>query len=636
MRINVFIVCLLVNYFSVNLANAKSISLDQKRAIFLLAEKAIINNDDRLFLKRYEELEDYPLNTFIYAQWLSKNLAKTKPIEKFLSTYPNDRYAGFLRKKWLIYLANHQQWKTFLANYISTRNTSLRCFYHTAEWKTGLKREAMQGAKKLWLVGYSQPKACDDLFAQFTQSNLFNASIQWERFKAAVFNGEIRLARYLKKSMPQSYQTEANQWLKVHKNPLLINSQKGFKQIRHNKKELYVHGIHRLIRFDLKQAVDVWDSTKHQYGLSSRIKNEIDRKIALHLASNGDANSSKRLKNIVNSDDTVKMWQIRTALRQNDWHEVESFINQLSASSRNQERWQYWLARSFEMNGKPNAAKSIFNNLSTQRSYFGYLSAEKLDKAYVLADHPLNVTNKMINELKQMTNFHMIAEFIAVKKEPEAKSHWRYAIRRLNKEKILTAAKYAQQLRWHQEAIITIAKAKYWDDVALRFPLDYKDKILAQAKKQNLDSAIIYGLIRRESAFNEQAKSPVGAMGLMQIMPKTGRYIAKQLKEKWRSNCLLRPETNLKYGTFYFNQLLQKFDGHYALAAAAYNAGPHRVKRWLPAEQKIAADIWVETIPYKETRNYVSAVLTYALIYQKQLNHHTFSMNKFMKDILPG
>jgi soluble lytic murein transglycosylase len=156
------------------------------------------------------------------------------------------------------------------------------------------------------------------------------------------------------------------------------------------------------------------------------------------------------------------------------------------------------------------------------------------------------------------------------------------------------------------------------------------------ANRQDLNPAIIFGLIRRESAFNQNAKSPVGARGLMQIMPKTGQQIARELKEKWRNtNALFNPTTNVKYGAYYYKQLLNQFNGHYALAAAAYNAGPHRVNRWLPKTEAVAADIWIETIPFKETRAYVSAVLTYALIYQKQLKKNFLTMKDFMQDVLP-
>lgn len=168
----------------------------------------------------------------------------------------------------------------------------------------------------------------------------------------------------------------------------------------------------------------------------------------------------------------------------------------------------------------------------------------------------------------------------------------------------------------------------------MRFPLEYEDNVGKNALDNKLPESIIYGLIRRESMFDPLAQSPVGALGLMQIMPATGKKIIKDLKKRWRSkSVLLHAETNLKYGSYYYKQMLDKFSGNYALAAAAYNAGPHRVKRWLKFDNILASDIWIETIPYKETRGYVAAVLTYAMIYQQRLPEKKTLISAFLQDV---
>jgi soluble lytic murein transglycosylase len=183
---------------------------------------------------------------------------------------------------------------------------------------------------------------------------------------------------------------------------------------------------------------------------------------------------------------------------------------------------------------------------------------------------------------------------------------------------------------------LTVARAKSWDDVGLRFPIDYADEIKKNATLQGLDTPIIYGLVRRESMFDKLAHSPAGALGLMQIMPRTGRQIAKEMKLRWRSkSALLDAELNLKFGAYYYKQMLTKYEGNFALAAAAYNAGPHRVDRWIKTESGYPADIWVETIPYKETRGYVAAVLTYALVYQHRMGENKLTMQDFMLNIKP-
>jgi soluble lytic murein transglycosylase len=143
--------------------------------------------------------------------------------------------------------------------------------------------------------------------------------------------------------------------------------------------------------------------------------------------------------------------------------------------------------------------------------------------------------------------------------------------------------------------------------------------------------------MRQESMLDKNAESPVGARGLMQIMPETGRQIARKLNEPWRTaSSLFEPDTNIKYGTFYYKQMLNRFNGNFALAAAAYNAGPNRVDKWLPSDKQMPADIWIETIPFKETRKYVTSVLSYTLIYSQRLQQNTLKIKNFLPDVQSG
>jgi soluble lytic murein transglycosylase len=233
-------------------------------------------------------------------------------------------------------------------------------------------------------------------------------------------------------------------------------------------------------------------------------------------------------------------------------------------------------------------------------------------------------------------DFKVIEEFKILNRDVEAKRQWWFALKKLSKDQLKIAAKLAQQWQWHQVAIITLVKAEYWDDLALRFPVNYLSEVQRNANRQDLEPAIIFGLIRQESMMDENAKSAVGALGLMQIMPETGKQIAHKLKESWQSeNSLFNPAINIKYGAFYYKQLLSRFDGHFALAMAAYNAGPNRVVKWLPVDKTLPADIWIETIPYKETRKYVTSVLAYATIYQQRIQRNTLKITSFLSDVRP-
>ena len=637
MKTTKIIVFFLIFVLPVQVLGATNLSLQKQREKFFLAEKWLSTGEDSLFLKQAESLKNYPLYPYLKYQWLVDNLGQTNRVKAFLRDYKQTRYANLLSYKWQFYLAKNSQWAALVKNYRATSNTKLQCYYYWAKYKTGLKKEALQGAKNLWVVGESQPKECDAIFKVLKNSSYFSEVLTWQRFRASLAKGNVRFAKYLKRSMSKKAQYKAKLWLKIHSNPFLVENTQILKKQHVQAGLIFAHGIKRLARKDISKAVSIWDARKKEFKLDKEKAYKIERRLAMALALNRDKTAYNRLNQLEYLDEDAKEWRVRSALRTLNWAGVEKSISKLSQESQDTGRWKYWLARALEKEGRTKHANLIFSQLSENRSYYGYLSANKLNKHYQLVNHPVQVTKKALNEFKKKTDFLVVKELVEVNKLDEAKRQWWYSVKKLSKEDILIAAKYAQKLKWKQESIFTIAKAKYWDDVSLRFPMAYQVQVRKNAKLQKLNPAIIYGLIRRESAFNENAQSPVGARGLMQIMPRTGRQIAKQLRDKWKTkNSLFNPETNLKYGAFYYKQLLDQFNGHYALAAAAYNAGPHRVKRWLPEDNELAADIWVETIPFKETRGYVSAVLTYALIYQKQLKNSGLTMNDFMHDVLPG
>jgi soluble lytic murein transglycosylase len=627
---------LLILLFPVHIALASKLTLNEQRKEFLLAEKLVKKGKTRLFFKKLEVLTDYPLYPYLQYQWLNKNLNQSKRIKKFLSYYADTRYAGLLKYKWQIYLAKHKEWTEFINQYSHTNNTKIQCYYYLAKYKTGAKKEALAGARKLWVVGRSQPSECDAVFKAFKKSSAFTPEVMWQRFDAALVNNKVKLAKYIQRSMSKKDQQIAGRWLKVHASPLLI-ANRNFLNIKQRQSGMiFAHGVDRLARTDPVKAIEIWDARKLDYKINPARKDRLEQRLAMSLVFRRDKMAYSRLSQLNNPDESAQEWRVRAALREQNWTHVEQAINALDKEIKEQEKWKYWLARSLEKTDKARVSDSIYSKLSKDRSFYGYLSADKLKKSYRLADHPVQVTDEMLTKFMQKTDFRVVAELIEINKELEAKRQWWYAVGKLDKSEILIAAKYAQKLNWKQVAIFTVAKAEHWDDVSLRFPILYEKQVQKNADRQNLNPAIIFGLIRRESVFDENARSPVGARGLMQIMPKTGRQIARELNEKWRSTgVLLNPSTNVKYGSYYYKQLLNQFDGNYALAAAAYNAGPHRVNRWLPKTEALAADIWIETIPFKETRAYVSAVLTYALIYQKQLKKNVLTMKDFMRDVLP-
>ncbi len=613
------------------------LALDQQRIAFQQAEKHIAAGQDNQFKAVLSGLEDYPLFDYLNYSWLKENLGKSKDIQIFLKRYAETPYAGFLRNRWLGYLAKQQQWSQFKRHYNQSRSQKLQCYFYWAQYKTGHYQKAMQGAQKLWMVGYSQPKACDPLFVVLAKSQFLKTNKVWQRFKLALKRNNSSLANYLKKRLPKKQRKIAKLWLDVHGKPLLIVDVDNWAVSVSHRNAIFAHGIQRLISRDPLAALEIWDKRSKTIKISNNDEQRIEARLALALAYRKNHSAHQRLKNLDILDENVRLWSVRAALSKQDWKGVNESLAKLTGKEKKEERWKYWQARTFFQLGEKTQALSLYKELAKIRSYYGFLAANYLQLNLHLQNNPIRIEPDQLLELKARQDFKAVTEFSFFNRDLEAKRQWWHTVKKLDKQQILAAAKIAEQQGWNTLAIFTVARAKHWDDVDLRFPFVYSEQVKKNAKLQGLDPSIVFGLIRRESAFDKDAYSPVGAKGLMQIMPRTGKQIARKLKEKWRtSNVLFNTDTNLKYGTFYYKQMLTRFGGHYALAAAAYNAGPHRVKRWLPSEKSLPADIWIETIPFKETREYVAAVFAYTMIYQQRLGGNSFDISDLMLDVEPG
>jgi soluble lytic murein transglycosylase len=610
------------------------------RQLFLQAENALKKNDDAAYFLLADQLKDYPLYPYLQYQWLKKNLEQEQQVKHFLTVHSSSRYAGMLKRKWLHHLGKTKQWSLIVQNQVTTKDATLNCYYHRAQFNTGNQRAALFAARDLWAVGHSQPRVCDPLFSQLKKSDLFTQDLLWQRFDAALKNNKTSLASYVAGLMPKEHQATTSLWLNLHRNPSRYVPRLIAQPKNDQSALMFRHGIDRLAGKDVATAIKLWDTYKKDYDIDKNSANKLEKRLAFKLAYEKDAGAYDRFSQLDVTDESSRTWRIRTALLEQNWPNVIAAIEDLNEEEKAQDKWKYWLARAYLETDRADQAELLLTDLSDNRSFYGYLAADRVNSLYQLSHKPVDVTEEEIDQLRHQKEFRVAFELMVLDKKNEAKLQWWHASRHLDKKEILVAAKLAQRWQWDEIAIFTIAKAKYWDDVEVRFPLSYTDKIHENSEQNNLNPVIVYGLIRRESAFNEKATSPTGARGLMQIMPRTGRDIARRLNERWGGkNSLYNPVTNIKYGSYYYQKLLTQFDGHYALALAAYNAGPERVKKWLPEDKSIPADIWIETIPYRETRDYVASVLAYALIYQQRTQsvdtEDALSTDDFIRDIEP-
>ncbi len=610
-------------------------TLDRQRQDFLLAEKLVEQGDESAFLSLSSTLTDYPLYPYLQYQWLKNNLPQTDKILAFLSAYKDTRYADLLRSKWLDYLANNESWVEFLRYYQVSDDTALECQFYWANYKVGNQQLALNEAKRLWAIGNTQPKECDSLLSALTQSHVLTPDLIWQRFESALKKDNKPLANYVQHLLDKPEQGVAEVWLQVHKRPPLIQD-RMFLNGNERQGRIFAHGVDRMAKSDLDLAINIWDGRKRNLDIDNQIAQQLERRLALALARARDKRAYDRLNRLVAVDAETREWKVRAALLEQNWQHVAHALMGLTTEEQQEPRWQYWQARSLVETGNVLQGQSIYNRLSEDRSFYGFMAADAVNKPYFIADKSVYLAGNALDTLAQKTDFKVIQELTILNREAEAKRQWWFAVKKLPKEQLMIAAKLAQQWQWDQVAIITLVKADYWDDLALRFPVNYLSQVQNNAYRQDLDPAIILGLIRQESMLDKNARSAVGARGLMQIMPETGRQIARTLNDSWQAeNSLFNPDVNIRYGAFYYKQLLNRFGGHFALATAAYNAGPNRVVKWLPNDSSMPADIWIETIPFKETRKYVTSVLSYAIIYQQRIQRNALKITRLLFDVCP-
>lgn len=627
--------------FSLCSTTVSASSISEQRVAFLQAENLLQKHDEQGFLTQLQVLKDYPLLPYLQAQWLKENLTKDAEIVKFLNNYKENRYAQALRSEWLAGLAKKNQWGLFMQYYPVTDEENLpvllQCQFYWAQYSLGKKDLALIAAKRLWSNSNTQPIECNNLFSALKNTAYFTDEMLWQRFSKNLRGRKANptLANAIIGLMNPNEQSSAQLWLAVHANPALV-AQANWGESNPKAGDIFAHAVDRLAAKQLSAAMMLWDSQKSHFKMSPITQDYVEQRLGLALAYAGNfAEAYARLSRASQLEEEGRHWLVRSALRLQNWHFVNAALDKLTAAERMEEKWLYWQARTATQIGNAHKAQVIYAELAEKSSFYGFLAADKLQKPYQFKDEPIQVAARELTDLAQQLDFKASAEWFALGRNTEAMRQWWYAVKKLDPQQIKYAAKLAQQWQNPKLAAFTLAKADYWNDLSVRFPIVYGDLVNEQALQNNLDPALVLGLIRQESVFDVTAGSGVGARGLMQIMPATGKQIAAELKESWgAATSLYDPRVNLRYGTYYYKKLLDKFDGQAALAAAGYNAGPNRVKRWRP-DRAMAMDIWIETIPFDETRHYVSVVLGNAIFYQHRMNRNLLKINDFITDVQP-
>lgn len=629
------LVLTLVTY-NTSLANTNPAPLDtqptaklyqQERKDYQQALIHLENGDRRAFKKLYKALSNYPLHHYLEYKALQKDLPvlPKNRIDTFFKDHANSIPSQALKPQWLNTLAKNEEWSLYLKYYQSSNNIKRRCWYIQALHETDEQERALSNTDSLWLTGSSLPKSCDMIIKAWEKAGRLTQDLIWRRMEFAVEANNLSLARFLIQQLEGEKQQEATWLANLHRYPEKLLSRPKISKQSKTLAIVISHALQQLSNKDAAIATKEWLYYRNKVAFTAAQDKKTKRYIAANIIVDSDEDALDWLLTYdANGDDIYLLeWRIRLAIKTHRWKNVQGWIALLPDSVAAQSRWRYWQARSIEKLAEVNSqhiAETIYSDLSKERHYYGFLASERLRSNYSLNDQPQQAELNQVQEVSQNTYIQSALELHHHDEFSFARQEWKRGIRGFDKIKLAAAVNLAEQENWHNQAIRTAVAAGHWNDLATRFPLAFDEHFSNSAEKYKLNKPWLYALALQESAFASDARSRANARGVLQLLPSTAKELAKAKGNNLSPKDLYDPKTNVNLAGTYLYQLLDRFDGNHIIATAAYNAGPNRIGRLLEKQtQTISTDIWVETIPYKETRKYVQSVLAYKIIYDYRL-----------------
>jgi soluble lytic murein transglycosylase len=607
-------------------------------ADFALARDAFRAGDAARLDKVAPRLKGYLLEPYVEYWQLRLKLddADSDRVRSFLGRREGGPLADRLRIEWLKSLGKRAQWALFAAEFPkrASDDTDLACY--AAQWQRSRDGDAaLDVVRPLWFSGQEQPESCQPLFAAMLALGKLTPEDVWTRFRQAHEAGSYRLAVRLLDSLPAPERPAQAEVSRVDKNAAQALAKGDFRWSSRAGRELALYALDRAARSDAAAAHEGWAKWRSRVGESDR--NYGNLLVAYNAARQllPSANAWYREAAGAPQNDQQQAWRVRAALRSLAWDDVLHAIDAMPETQAQDPAWRYWKARALAVAGRGDDATRFYGGLATEHHFYGFLAAEALGAAVMPVSEPLLPDESAIAAFASRADVQRVFRLTALDLRPEAQREWVYVVRALDDDNLLLAAEVARRNGLYDRAINTAERTQRRHDFSLRYPTPYQAEIGAAAKANQIDEAWAYGLARQESRFVADIMSSAGAVGLMQLMPATARWVAKQIgRSDYRVTALDQPELNAQMGSYYLRHVLDRLDGMPVLATAAYNAGPGRAQGWRGAAPMEGA-IYAETIPFNETRDYVKKVLSNAMFYQAQLGLPYVALRERLGVVMP-
>ncbi|HEV7446484.1 MAG TPA: transglycosylase SLT domain-containing protein, partial [Steroidobacteraceae bacterium] len=537
-------------------------------------------------------------------------------IDTFLQAHTGQPVARNLRTDWLTSLANRRRWDWFLPRAGDVTSPSLICDRLQGRLATGDIKGLAAESLARWSLPQKQPSECEPVFVWLRQQGLLTPALAEIRTRAALTADNPRLAREFVIDVPTEKAAPLLQWAqlldasKTTLNTVATNPSVSVEPVA------LAAGFDHLARADSTAALALLPKLLSRPDMTPAMQVQLQRIAALGAAYGRDPAAVAAFDQLPDSavDSDVREWRVRAALWAGDYAKALAWIEEMPPTLSSQPRWVYWRARAVAATSGSEAAAPIYAQLAGLRDFYGYLAADRIHRDYVL-NAKASLDDKTIQSaLAAQPGLIRARALFDCNLDDDAGLEWAVALSGADSATKLQAAHLAARWGWYAQSITTLAQVGEFDDVRLRYPRPYASAIADASKLTQLPSDWILAVMRQESLFRDDAVSRAGARGLMQMVPSTAAAVAKRwhLPPPQRDGTF-DPPMDVQRGAAHLRDLLDKY-GQLGLSLAAYNAGAIPVARWLPARE-MDADVWVENVPYGETRNYVQRIVEHIVAF---------------------
>ncbi|HET6631843.1 MAG TPA: transglycosylase SLT domain-containing protein [Rhodanobacteraceae bacterium] len=582
-------------------------------------------------------LEDYPLYPYIEAAALEHDIRslKTPEVKAWLALYPDTIPAERLRRAYLNELVRRGDWDGFKALYRPGLGDALACDALRGRLATGGKLDFNRDLASLWQQT-SLPPECTPVLDHAHAKGLLTRTRIWQRIEHVAEHGPARTIDRLARWLPKSQAAEARRLALARRSP-----SRALREARHwrdtpRARAAAALALRREARRDSKRADGEWQRLRKHFNFSASQRHAIEADIALYRSTNFTDHALERLTQLpaAAQNGATREWRVRVALAEGDWHQVKAALDAMPKEQQQDETWRYWRARTLQQLGHKQQAHALFAALADEADYYGFLAADWIDAPYTLCPSTIDGDAGAEQALLARPGLQRAFEFYALHLLTPARREWNRAEANLDDAQRTLAANLAYQRGWWDRAILEFASGSGKHLYQWRFPLARKSQVLKASKAAGIDPAWAYAIIRAESAWMPDAHSGADARGLMQLLPSTARHVARRNHLPYSGGAdLYDPDVNIPLGTRYLGAMASRYDGAPWLASAAYNAGPNPVADWLEARGALAPDVFVATIPYKETREYVRRVMAFSVVYDWRLHGRALPLGARMPPV---